>query len=271
MSRSVARARGLAASPCAALALVALTAAAAPAASPGPPATGRATFDRPDGPYTSADFRHDFGVFSADNTLTRIVGRSLEVTFPRGRKIEGLRGGRVPVQPARILNLEYRVRYPSDFEAGLHGKQFGLAGGRGYTGGAGRECVANGDGWSVRVQFDAHERDITNQLYVYHCRMAGDYGEDMGSGRQQFSLQRGRWHTIRLRVSMQSRPDARDGLIEAWQDGTRRIAVEGVQFVSRQSGRQVDQVMLEAFCGGAGIEPSHDNRVAFDDVRWWPE
>ncbi len=243
----------------------------AASASADPAAAGKASFNRPDGAYTSDDFRHDFGVFSADNVFTKIVDKSLEVTFPKGRKIEGLRGGRVPVQPARRLNLQYRIRYPQDFEAGLHGKQFGLAGGRGYTGGAGKECVKNGDGWSVRVQFDAHARDITNQVYVYHCRMAGDYGDDMGSGRQQFPLQRGRWHMIRLRVSMQSRPDARDGLIEVWRDGARRIKVEGVQFVSRQSGCEIDDVLLEAFCGGAGIAPSHDNRVAFDDVRWWPE
>lgn len=244
---------------------------AAPSARAGPPATGTASFDRPDGAYTSDDFRHDFGVFCTEDTFARIADNALEVTFPKGRKIEGLRGVRVPVQPARILNLEYRVRYPHDFEAGLHGKQFGMAGGRGYTGGAGKDCVKNGDGWSVRVQFDAHEEAITNQLYVYHCRMAGDYGDDMGSGPQQFSLERGRWHLIRLRVSMQSRADASDGTIELWRDGTRRIRVEGVQFASRQSGCEVDEVMLEAFCGGAGIDPSRDNRVAFDDVRWWPE
>ena len=259
----------------AAIMLAGLTsgAAAAPPQPTGaePPATGRACFDRPDGAYTSADFRHDFGVFSADHVFTRIVGKSLEVTFPEGRKIEGLRGGRVPVQAARILNLEYRVRYPHDFEAGLHGKQFGVAGGRGYTGGAGKECAEHGDGWSVRVQFDAHTRDITNQIYVYHCRMTGDYGDDMGSGRQQISLQRGRWHLIRLRVSMQSRADAPDGRIELWQDGKQRITIEGVQFVARQSACEVDDVLLEAFCGGAGITPSHDNHVAFDDVRWWPE
>lgn len=271
MTPPAASVRGLATLLLAGVAGCAAAAESSAARTAGPPATGRASFDRPDGPYTSDDFRHDFGVFSADNTLTRIVGRSLEVTFPKGQKIEGLRGGRVPVKPTRILNLEYRVRYPRDFEAGLHGKQFGLAGGAGYTGGAGKECAKNGDGWSVRVQFDAHDRDITNQLYVYHRRMTGDYGEDAGSGRQHFSLQRGRWHTIRLRVAMQSRADSSDGAIDVWQDGTRRITVEGVQFVSQPSGCQVDEVMLEAFCGGAGIEPSHDNRVAFDDVRWWPE
>lgn len=241
------------------------------AAPPPPVAKATVAFDRADGPYTKDDFKRDFGAFSADNAFTRIVGKSLEVTFPKGKKIEGLRGGRVPVKPARALNLEYRVRYPKDFEAGLHGKQFGLAGGRGYTGGAGKECVKNGDGWSVRVQFDAHERDVTNQVYVYHCRMPGEYGDDMGSQRQRFSLERGKWHTIRLRVKMQSRPDARDGAIEVWQDGTARIRVDGIQFVSREAGREVDELVLEAFCGGAGITPTRDNRVSYDDVRWWPE
>lgn len=236
-----------------------------------PSTKGAVGFDRPDGPYTKDDFKRDFGSFSADNAFTRIVGRSLEVTFPQGSKIEGLRGARVKIKPVRVVNLAYRVRYPKDFEPRLHGKQFGLAGGRGYTGGSGRECARNGDGWSVRVQFDAHDRDVTNQLYVYHRRMTGEYGDALGTTRQRITLERDTWHVIRLRVSMQSRADARDGAIEVWKDGASRIKVEGMQFVSREAGRQVDELVLEAFCGGDGITPTRDNRVFFDDIRWWAE
>ena len=229
-------------------------------------------FNRPDGPYGPKEFKRDFGDFSTDNHLTEILNRSLRVTFPKGRKIEGLRGGRVRVKPAETMILEFRVMYPKEFEDGLHGKQFGLAGGAGYTGGRGAEARDNGDGWSVRLRFDSWKGGkLTNQLYVYHAGMKGKYGEDLGTDGMRIPLRKGQWHTMRLKVRSQSSADQADGEIEVWQDGRRRIHVRNLRLARKESALAVNEVALEAFCGGAGIIPTRDNHVFFDDIRWWSE
>jgi hypothetical protein len=225
-------------------------------------------FSRPDGPYTVADFRKDFGNFSTDDAFTEISGGALRVNFPQGRKIDGLQGARVAIAPAPFCTLEFRVCYPRNFQKGLHGKQFGLAGGGAYTGGRGAEAAKHGDGWSVRLQFDAHGNDITNQLYVYHAGMSGPYGEDLGTRRQQLRLKRGKWHRITLRVAMQSAPDKSDGRVEVLLDGKRGIELKGIRFVTGETGRVIDHVLLEAFCGGYGAMPGEGQFVLFDDISW---
>jgi hypothetical protein len=228
-------------------------------------------FNRPDGEYRPKDFARDFGSFSSDNCITEIRDGALRVTYPKGRKIEGLRGARVAVPARNNYVLEFRIKYDKDFEDGLHGKEFGLAGGAGYTGGHGREAREKGDGWSVRMQFDAYGGKVANQIYVYHSQMKGKYGESLGSEKQKIMLRKGRWHDIRLKVTMQSSPDKADGMIEVWEGGKRRIRMDNIRFARTQSGCQVDQLALEAFCGGAGIVPTRDNHVYYDDIRWWSE
>jgi len=225
-------------------------------------------FNRPDGPYSEKDFRKDFGNFSTDDAFTEIIDKTLRVKFPAGRKIDGLQGARVRIKPAQVCELEFRVRYPKDFQSGLHGKQFGLAGGSSYTGGRGAEAAKMGDGWSVRLQFDYHGKDITNQLYVYHAGMKGKYGEDLGTRNQQLRLKPDKWHRITLRVTMQSAPDKSDGRIEVLLDGKRGINLKNVRFVTAQKGRVIDQLLLESFCGGYGATPETDQFVFFDDIRW---
>lgn len=225
-------------------------------------------FNRPAGPYTVADFRKDFGNFSTDDAFTDIVDGALRVSFPEGSKIDGLQGARVAIAPSQVCSLQFRVQYPKDFQKGLHGKQFGLAGGAAYTGGLGAEAARKGDGWSVRLQFDAHGKDVTNQLYVYHAGMAGKYGEDLGTRRQQLKLKRGKWHLITLRVTTQSAADKSDGRVEVWLDGKREIDLKGIRFVAGEKGRVIDRLLLESFCGGYGATPGKGQFVLFDDIRW---
>ena len=254
---------------CIAVVLAGLTVAAS-----GQPSRGGKTidFNRPDGPYGPKEFKRDFGDFSSDNHLTEIRDRSLRVTFPKGRKIEGLRGARVHVRPARNMILEFRVMYPKETENGLHGKQFGIAGGAGYTGGRGTEARNKGDGWSVRLRFDSwKDGGLTNQLYVYHASMKGKYGEDLGTDGKRIPLRKGQWHTMRLKVTSQSSADKADGEIEVWQDGRRRIHIRNLRLAGKESALAVNEIALESFCGGAGITPTRDNHVFFDDIRWWSE
>jgi hypothetical protein len=225
--------------------------------------------NRPDGPYSATALAEDFGSRVPENPHTSIVNHALRVTFPAGQKIAGLLGAHIPLGVQRAAALEFRVRYPREFEEGLHGKQLGLFGGAGYTGGLGAEASRNGDGWSIRLQFDSHGDTVTNCLYVYHCGMQGDYGEPLVNGTPKIILKRGAWSRLRLLVRMQSAPATRDGVIEVWQDDVRRIALNQVQFVRKEAGRQVDHVTLDSFCGGGGRIPTRDNHVEFADLRWW--
>lgn len=228
----------------------------------------RVEFNRPDGAYTVADFRRDFGNFDTDDAFTRIVGGALQVRFPEGRKIDGLQGARVRIVPSSVCTIGFRVFYPTHFQSGLHGKQFGLGGGAVYTGGRGAEAARNGDGWSLRLQFDAGEAAISNQLYVYHAGMKGAYGESLGTEKKKLRLTRGQWHRLALRVTMQSAPDRADGRAEVWLDGRPSLELRGLRFVRAERGRRIDTLLLESFCGGYGAEPGKNQYVLFDDIRW---
>lgn len=229
---------------------------------------GLVDFNRPDGPYRIADFRRDFGNFKTADAFTEIAGGALVVRFPEGRKIDGLQGARVGIAPSKVCTIGFRVRYPDHFQSRLHGKQFGLGGGGAYTGGRGAEAARNGDGWSVRLQFDAGRTAITNQLYVYHCGMNGPYGDSLGTEKQKLRLSRGKWHRLALRVTMQSAPDRADGRAEVWLDGKPAFDLPGLRLVRVEKGRRIDTLMLEAFCGGYGADPVQNQFVQFDDIRW---
>jgi hypothetical protein len=228
-------------------------------------------FDVPAGPVNAARAVQLFGNGSMPKGRdhVQIVDGFARVTFVKGAKVEGTGVALCPRVPARQrYTVQYRIRYGDDFESGLHGKQIGLSGGRGYTGGQGAAARENGDGWSIRLQFDARDADITNQLYVYHCDMPATYGVSLGTDKNRFSLKRGQWHTIRLTVTMQSSVDRKDGRIEAWCDGRKVIDIPDVRFVNREPGRQIDTLRFELFPGGGGNTPTRDNVVDVDDIEW---
>lgn len=202
-----------------------------------------------------------------DRNFAEIRDGVLRVTFTEGKKVTGTGLSlHVPVEPRETCDLSFRIRYPDDFAAGLHGKQLGLSGGKGYDGGRGEEARFNGDGWSVRLQFDAQEDGIRNSLYVYQQAMDGKYGNGLGAG--SFLLGRGTWHNLRLRVTMQSAPEAADGCIEVWCDGEKKIGKDGVRLVREEVGRRVDRVRLEIFPGGGGNFPARDHVVELADIAW---
>jgi hypothetical protein len=202
-----------------------------------------------------------------DRNFAEIRDGVLRVTFKEGKKVTGTGLSlHVPIEPREICDLSFRIRYPEYFPAGLHGKQLGMSGGKGYDGGRGEEARLNGDGWSVRLQFDAQEDGIRNSLYVYQQGMEGKYGNGLGGG--SFLLRRGAWHDLRLRVTMQSEPAAADGRIEVWCDGNKMIDRDGVQFVRKEAGRRIDRVRLEFFPGGGGDFPDTDHVVELADVAW---
>lgn len=230
------------------------------------------SFSREDGPYTNELVQEDFGngTFAGGRDHMEILDSAAQITYVEGTKVSNTGitcNPRIP--PAMQYTLRYRIKYDDNFESGLHGKQFGLSGGQGYTGGYGEACRTNGDGWSARIQFDAHDNDITNQMYVYHCEMTGTYGENLGTGSIRYSLQRGQWHTITLRVTMQSDPSQKDGRIEVWCDGDKKFDLDDVKFIFKEEGRNVNRIRLEAFPGGGGDTPSRDSYFQVDDFQWF--
>ncbi len=202
-----------------------------------------------------------------ERNFAEIRDRVLRVTFKEGKKVSGTGLSlHLPIEPTEVCDLSFRIRYPEDFAAGLHGKQLGLSGGKGYDGGRGEEAQLNGDGWSIRLQFDAKEDGIRNSLYVYQQGMDGKYGNGLGAG--SFLLTRGAWHDLRLRVTIQSAPEASDGRIEVWCDGEKKIDKDGVRFVREEAGRRIDRVRLEIFPGGGGDFPATDHVIELQDIAW---
>lgn len=202
-----------------------------------------------------------------DRNFAEIRDGVLRVTFKEGKKVTGTGLSlHVPVESRQVCDLSFRIRYPDNFAAGLHGKQLGMSGGKGYDGGRGDEARLNGDGWSIRLQFDAKEDGIRNSLYVYQQGMDGKYGNGLGAG--SFLLTRGAWHDLRLRVAMQSTPEVSDGRIEVWCDGEKRIDKDGLRFVREEAGRRIDRVRLEIFPGGGGDFPAKDHVIEMQDIAW---
>lgn len=226
-------------------------------------------FDRPDGDYAPEAIASDFGNGAPPESrrFAAIRGEALAVTFKAGKKVNetGL-GLQVKVPEREAYELSYRIRYPQDFEAGLHGKQFGLSGGKGYDGGRGEQARANGDGWSARVQFDALAEGVRQSLYVYRADMKGKYGDGLGAG--SFVISRGEWHEIRMRVAAPSAAGAADGRIEVWCDGEKKIDAKGLLLVTKEEGRNVNRVRGELFPGGGGAFPSKDQVIEVDDFGW---
>jgi len=231
------------------------------------PEQGKISFSYPNGIYTPEKFEKDFGQTIAATKLLDIESNSLRITYPKGEKLKGLKAA-LTIPPANSYTLLYRICYAMDFEEGMHGKQLGLMGGMAYTGGKGQEARTKGDGWSVRIQFDAEKEFIRNRLYVYHAGMKGIYGESLGTNQTPFRFPRNEWQVVALRVTMQSHVSKSDGRIEVWLNSMKKMDVQNVKFVTKEAGRLVDKITLSAFSGGGGITATRDNFVYLDDLSW---
>ncbi len=227
-------------------------------------------FNHPDATYTNDMLKDDFGngAYPAGRNFCAIENGTYKITFKKGEKVNNTGAAvQLKIQPAKQYTLQYRIMYDADFQQGLHGKQFGFVIGVGYDGGRGEEARTNGNGGSVRLQFDAHDSTISNQLYVYHSNMKGKYGENPGN--QKFNFKKGEWNTIRMTVTMQSSSNIADGKIEVWCNGIKKIQVDSMLFVRDEPSRMITKLSFESFPGGGGEFPAYDNYVYVDDLEWY--
>lgn len=207
--------------------------------------------------------------FSPERGWAEVHDGILTVTFKEGKKVDGTGLSlHVPVNIAGTGELRFRIRYPQDFPVGIHGKQMGFSGGRGYDGGRGEEARERGDGWSARMMFTAKPDGLEIGLYVYHADMTGKYGDPLRT--EKFLLSRGSWHAIRFVVTLQTSAEIGDARIEVWCDGQKKISHGGIRFVRTEDGRNINRVRLELFPGGGGDFPSRDLKVDLSDLSWGP-
>lgn len=227
-------------------------------------------FNHPDATYTNNMLQNDFGngAYPAGRNFCTIDNGTYKITFKKGEKVNNTGAAvQLKIQPAKQYTLQYRIRYDTNFQQGLHGKQFGFVIGVGYDGGRGEEARTNGNGGSVRLQFDANDTTILNQLYVYYAGMKGKYGENPSN--QKFTFKKGEWNTIRMTVTMQSSSNTADGKIEVWCNGVKKIQIDSMLFVRDEPSRMITKLSFESFPGGGGAIPAYDNYVYVDDLEWY--
>ncbi len=227
-------------------------------------------FNHPDGTYTNKMLQDDFGNgnYPVHRGFASIENGTYKITFKKGEKVSNTGAAvQLNIQPEKQYTLQYRIKYDTNFQQGLHGKQFGFVIGVGYDGGRGEEARTNGNGGSVRLQFDAHDSTVSNQLYVYHSNMKGKYGENPGN--QKFNFKKGEWNTIRMTVTMQSSSNTADGKIEVWCNGIKKIQIDSMLFVRDEPSRMITKLSFESFPGGGGAIPAYDNYVYVDDLEWY--
>lgn len=229
-------------------------------------------FNQSGGRYSSEKLFKDFGNSKFFDTRDHaiIVDSTLCIIFKKGEKVRNTGAStKIDIPHARKYVLEYKIKYDKNFESGLHGKQFGFRLGKGYDGGRAEEARNNGDGGSVRIQFDAYDNYISNQLYVYYSGMSGKYGNNPGD--MKFNFARNEWNLIRLIVCLESAAGAKDGYIQVYHNEIMQIEIRNMEFIRMNDNRQITGIAFESFPGGGGIFPITDNFLYVDDMKWWME
>ena len=205
----------------------------------------KVNFNLPDGVYNNEMLAKDFGngKYMENWDFAEIENNVYKITYLKGLKVRDTgAAAQLNIEHGEQCIIEYDIKYDDTFENGLHGKQFGFGIGVNYTGGRAEEARENGDGGSVRLQFDAHGDSISNQLYVYYNDMTGKYGNNPGN--QHFSFPRGKWNTIKMLVCMQSDVSLSDGKITVWCNGDKKIEVNNLRFVREESARKISKLLF---------------------------
>jgi len=138
------------------------------------------------------------------------------------------------------LDLQFSVRFPTNFNFVKGGKLPGLYGGAGNTG----TNTPNGaDGFTTRFMWRTNG---AGEVYAFLPTSAGD-GTELGKNNWQFSGDN-QWHTLRQQCVLND-PGVSNGTIQVWYDGAMVLSTNSLYFRSTNS-LKIDGVVFQTFFGG---------------------
>ncbi len=199
-------------------------------------------------------------------------GKAMEVTYPAGRYGAGgasaflsdVQFGMGLPKSYNELYVAYDIKFAQGFDFVKGGKLPGLCGadtnqapstgcntGGGYPSGY--------DGWSARGMW--RENGVLEN-YVYHASQRNYYGDDEFWNVRAIP---GVWHRVEHRVVLNT-PGERNGILEAWFDGTRVLSLNNIEYRKTDS-VGINLFYFSTFFGGndASWAPSTDQKMNFDN------
>lgn len=159
--------------------------------------------------------------------------------------------GRSDLANAKILNLQYDLKFDAGFDFGRGGKLPGLYGGPpGFQSGGHHD----GSAFSTRYMWRNHPSDGAGEVYYYSPESSG-YGTDLGLGDWRWPAD-GHWHPVEQRV------DRGAGTVTVWLDGRQALAAAGLGGLA---GIPFAGILFSTFFGGSDDTwgPDHDEHVYF--------
>ncbi len=231
------------------------------------------------GKYTEAmasgDFSSNYWSNGLDEGRANIVGgsdaysgKSLRITYEANEYGPSKNGVQFSYRFSKSneMNLEYRLKFGSNFEWVKGGKLPGLCGGDCPSGG---ESADNGFSarymWRVR-NIDNSDR-VLGEVYLYHPDMPNQYGEDFYFDNRQFQFQAGKWYKIRQYIKMNT-VGSSNGVLKVWVDDQLVLSKSNLRFrLSSDVG--IDHLSFSTFFGGGSSDwaPSSDQHAYFDDIH----
>lgn len=162
--------------------------------------------------------------------------------------------------------IQYKVKFPINFNFVLGGKLPGVGGGSLPAGGE----VADESGFTVRVMWRGEENGKKGRIvqYVYYLdkNPKSKWGQDMQWKKdgQNLYFEPGKWHILKTRIKMNTL-DKKEGIIQSWLDGNLALN-EKIRFrVNNKLG--TDTFIFTTFFGGNTKEwaPKKEEHILFDD------
>jgi hypothetical protein len=157
----------------------------------------------------------------------------------------------------------YQVNFQQGFDWGRAVKFPGLQ--MHPTMGAGGGLNPGNGGSSIRFQSDHLGR---LKWYVYHHRMSTIWGEDLGW--PGFQLNTGRWHTITLRVVLNT-PGQANGILQVFVDDILVNTITTMVFRTTTSTQMINRQSVSTFMGGndSSFAPSRNQYMWMDNFFVW--
>lgn len=141
------------------------------------------------------------------------------------------------------LQLDYELKFDTDFDFVSGGKLPGLAGGRANTGG----LIPDGyDGFSTRFLW---LKDGGGAVYAY-LPSSKEWGSSFGAYKWKYTV--GKWHKLSQRIVLND-PKRSDGRIYVYFDGELIFKKEDVLY-RKTKDLKIDSFLLSSFFGGNTVD-----------------